>query len=156
MPRKRKVTISAAYHYELSKRSNWDAQHGLPGAAMAGDRDAIQDCAGLAAVLVEKMPVRAEHEGLRAWLVDALAQVHAGTPPDSAFSWKRGTRGAPPSFRALRAQYLTGKRMAELIRGEQRLTVEQAAEVVAPDRYDYAIECYQNFDEGGEFEISAP
>lgn len=151
MPRRRKnesVPLDDEYRYQLKKRSSWDFTTGLPSVAASGDRKAIKKCAGMAAVLVERLAPPGELIGVKEWLLSCLWEIETGRSPDEAFGWKRGSGGRPREFEILFRQWLIGQHMDGLVKPNGPHTIDAAAEIVADARdcsTDTAKECLRAF-----------
>lgn len=154
--------LDQEYRYQLRKRSGWDFATGLPSAALSGDREATKKCAGMAAVLVEDMPMRDDLIGVKEWLLWCLWQIEAGSSPDEAFRWKRRGKGRKREFETIFKQWIIGQHMhglvSELVESgvEREEAIEKAAGIVATQRAvqpytarDY-FEKFQDADGGEE------
>jgi hypothetical protein len=83
----------------LRRRSGFKYDQ-LVGLAMDGDSEALKQCAALAAVYVDRLPVGAEHRDLKDWLHWALLDLQAGKSPNDAFGRGKRPANRPPDFMA--------------------------------------------------------
>ncbi len=153
MPKKRDVPLQVEYPYQKNMRSGFRHDQ-LPRAAASGDKGSIQDCAGVVAVIVEKMPVRPDYVDLREWLTDALHQISSGTEPNIAFGWtQKGKRHGRREYRTIRKEWLIGKNMDDLLASSNpKLTPDAAGEIVGKIRKvaaDTAVDLWKAYKKKG-------
>lgn len=130
MPKRRQTPLQQEYEYQLHKRSGWAADQ-LPSAASAGDREALGQCAGVAAVIIETASIKPEFHDLRDWLIDALSRIYAGEEPNLAFGWTQPTkRQRRRAFRTIQREWIIGQHIKALLAANPGLSPEEAAERV--------------------------
>ncbi len=142
-------TLDEAFQYEQNKRSSLG---GIAQAALAGDRSALADFAGLAQVFVERATALASRQDwveLSEWLVYALSRIASGEEPNAAFGWSKKGKGRPPgrqNMDEMRKHWVIGQHIAGMLQIDPTLSPAAAQRIAAEKHHvspGTALNCWK-------------